>query len=175
MRFAGVVLALGVGVTGLSCAGQAGPGCTGPAPCAAEQGAGDTTIDGAPPPQYDTGQGDTLVGEGHLVSDAAGEAPPPDMNVGAWYPADRVDCATFCTGKGLTSVPSPDGCHCVSGESRCASALAAGIVFLYGCTGGPACMPQSNITSSSSGRFCYRPGQKQDGDDTDQTVACFCR
>lgn len=97
----------------------------------------------------------------------------PDMDTGRWYQANEANCPTYCTGKGMTNVASVDGCLCVSGEARPQSAIAQGITFTWGCSS--TCTAQSNITTQSYGKYCYKPGQKQDDDSTDRTVGCFCR
>jgi hypothetical protein len=102
--------------------------------------------------------------------------PPPDAAVptGKWYQANAKNCVTFCSGKGLVNVPSPEGARCMSGENRPASGVAAGIKFTYNCW--PNCAAQTGTNNaSSSGVHCYRPGQKTDGDGSDLTVGCFCK
>jgi hypothetical protein len=97
----------------------------------------------------------------------------PDMDTGRWYQANEANCPTYCAGKGLTNVASADGGKCVSGEARPQSAITQGITFTWGCSS--TCTAQSGITTQSYGKYCYRPGQKQDDDSTDRTVGCFCR
>ena len=145
---------------------------------------GGVKLDGGPPPP------DTLVADAPAADAPAADAPvvdapapdsppppdsapPPDQDVGRWYQANQANCPTYCTGKGLTNKPSPDGCRCMSGEARPKSGIAQGIVFTYGTTGTG--LAQSGITTTSYGKYCYQPGQKQDDDKTDYTVGCFCR
>ena len=96
-----------------------------------------------------------------------------DDQHGSWYPAKMKECSKFCDKKGMDNVPSPDGAYCASGENKPASALAAGIDFLFGCW--PNCSAGlRGPAPKSKGPFCYAQGQKKDNDKTDRTVACFC-
>lgn len=98
----------------------------------------------------------------------------PDANVGHWYQADQKNCASHCTSLSRTNVPSPEQALCMSGEVRPESGIDQGIKFTWGCVGG--CAAQSPpLPSKSYGTDCYKTGQKQDGDDTDRTVGCFCK
>jgi hypothetical protein len=106
------------------------------------------------------------------ISPPAPDSKPADLEVGRWYQANQAVCSTFCSGKGLENVASPDGAYCISGEARPKSAIDAKIKFTYGCSS--SCNPQNQPTTCH-GEYCYRPGQKQDDDDTDLTVGCFCR
>lgn len=99
--------------------------------------------------------------------------PTPDMDTGRWYQVDKANCPTYCAGLGKSNEQSVDGGRCMSGEARPKSAIDQGLTFTYGCSS--ACFAQSGITTTSYGKYCYRPGQKQDDDDTDYTVGCFCR
>jgi hypothetical protein len=116
-------------------------------------------------------------------SDAAGNSQEMDASpaadaqpdVGAWFQSIGVDCATFCSGRGATNVPSPDSANakCTSGENIPASAIAAKITY-------DKCFPSCNAHLSgtnpvSFGKNCYASGQKQDGDPSDITRGCFCR
>lgn len=104
------------------------------------------------------------------------DAPPPKpdtLDQGQWVQANQQVCATFCTAKGKASVPGPEGAHCMSGEVRSASGIMQGIVFTWGCF--PDCLGEGPHQATSSGGYCYKPGQKKDNDDTDRTVGCFCR
>lgn len=100
-------------------------------------------------------------------------APDKGAPVGAWYQANERECIMFCSTLGQKNVPSPNGNRCVSGELRDPSAIAANIGFTYGCW--PNCAPQNVTGGASKGKFCYRPGQKDDNDKTDRTVGCFCQ
>lgn len=109
--------------------------------------------------------------QGAPLADAA--SPPDSGATGKWYQADSAHCPTHCSGLGLTNGAGPEGAHCMSGEVRSASGIAQGITFTYGCWG--PCTPMGKHTATSTGKYCYKPGQKQDGDKTDLTVGCFCR
>jgi hypothetical protein len=99
--------------------------------------------------------------------------PPPDIDPGRWYQANSKDCAPFCSGIGRSNDVSPEGARCMSGENRPQSGIDQGIKFTYGCW--PNCAAQAPpIPASSQGPFCYRPGQKTDGDGSDLTVGCYC-
>lgn len=97
----------------------------------------------------------------------------PDLSSGSWVQADSKNCLDHCGTLGKVNVPSPEGAHCMSGEVRPQSGINQGIIFTYGCW--PDCLPQGPpIVSASVGKYCYRDGQKQDNDDSDLTVGCFC-
>lgn len=107
-------------------------------------------------------------------------AVPPDLVVpGRWYQADSAHCPDFCAKYAMTNVPGPDGASCESGETRSASAIAAGIRFTYGCWSDCSAQPAHAATTvvrpGLGGGYCYAPGQNHDWDDTDRTVGCFCR
>jgi hypothetical protein len=54
------------------------------------------------------------------------------------------------------------------------SGVDQGIKFKYGCPSG--CSAQAGpLNAASVDDECYRAGQKQDHDDSDRTVGCFCR
>jgi hypothetical protein len=110
---------------------------------------------------------------GRAVSEAAAPAKPDTLDQGRWYQANQQVCTTFCTTQGKASVAGPEGAHCMSGEVRSASGIMQGIVFPWGCY--PDCLGDGPHLATSSGGFCYKPGQKHDNDSTDRTVACFCR
>ncbi|MCA9669688.1 MAG: hypothetical protein KC503_29035 [Myxococcales bacterium] len=152
-------------------------------------------VDGNPP-QFDgpaapgdggagDADGDAQVAAGDGTRDAgpAGDSTvdtqPPDTTVdqppvlGAWVQANSQNCPNFCAGLGKVNVAAPDGPHCMSGERRPASGIAAGITFAYGCW--PNCTAQGAFAATSSGQYCYSAGQKKDNDGTDRTVGCYCQ
>lgn len=116
-------------------------------------------------------------GDDAPISDAAPEGGVVDQQVdglaGQWIQADTVFCPTACSLISAVNVASSDGAYCASGEVRPVSAIAAGIKFTFGCTGG--CVAGAPPGAQSSGPYCYLPGQKHDADKTDRTVGCFCR
>lgn len=129
-----------------------------------------------PPAWFDGGSSGNEASGGKGDLKGAGDAPPPTpdtLDQGQWYQANQQLCATFCTAKGKASVPGPEGAHCMSGEVRSASGIMQGIVFTWGCF--PDCLGEGPHQATSSGGYCYKPGQKKDNDDTDRTVGCFCR
>ena len=128
------------------------------------------------------------------------DAPPPPTT-GNWYQATGQDCSTFCSGRGMQNVQSPDswtitdsngqpflmaGSACTSGEvipqSASAAKLAGTLNYPYGCW--PNCTTGAVITLGKGvGTRCYgRTGwngsnspQTQDNDATDTTVGCYCK
>jgi len=76
---------------------------------------------------------------------------------------------------GQQNVKGPEGATCMSGECRSKSGVDQGIKFLYGCSGDGLCNPQGYHEAVSVNQYCYKPSQKQDNDNTDLTVGCFCR
>ena len=95
--------------------------------------------------------------------------PPSGSN--GWYQAAGDNCSSLCSLVGKSSATSPDGAVCASGETIVQSAI-NNLQFTLGCW--PQCGAQNNITTFTSSIFCYKPGQKKDGDFTDVTVGCFC-
>jgi prepilin-type N-terminal cleavage/methylation domain-containing protein len=89
-----------------------------------------------------------------------------------WIPGGG-NCAAVCAGAGGGFAG-----QCMSGEDRPAQGLSelGGAIFTHGCYG--ACSSPSSAGSfqtNASGIFlCYYPGQVQDSDATDITVACQC-
>lgn len=92
------------------------------------------------------------------------------IGFGSWLQADGQECTSFCRSRGMQSTLSPEGAQCTSGENQVNSAIGQ-IVYSYGTWGGVA----PSVPATSSGRFCYKPGQKRDNDRTDITVGCFCQ
>lgn len=103
------------------------------------------------------------------------DAPPPDADPGKWYQVDSKNCPNHCSSIGRTNVKGPEGAKCMSGECRSKSGVDQGIKFLYGCSGTGTCDPQGFHEAVSVNQYCYKPAQKQDDDNTDLTVGCFCR
>ena len=131
------------------------------------------------------------------------EAPPvlsvplPPEATGNWYAAWGLECAGFCKTMGQRSVQSPDdypvtfeghtyqnkGSTCASGELVPKSAQAAWrekrFDFKNGCWWGPCPNGAEMHIGYSVKDKCYGVAfdgrrQKQDGDKTDVTAACFC-
>jgi hypothetical protein len=92
------------------------------------------------------------------------------VGFGGWMQVNGKDCTQTCRASGLVVGLSPEGASCTSGEVRPVSARLSGIQYLHGTWG----QETDHVQSSSSGRFCYAPGQKRDNDRTDVTVGCFC-
>lgn len=113
-------------------------------------------------------------GSGDTKSDPPPDGPSPDTFAGKWYQANRHECPALCAGKNLQNVNGPEGGKCMSGEVRPASGIAQGITFHWGCGNNPCSSSSSAVGAKSYGEECYRTGQKQDDDDTDFTVGCFC-
>lgn len=93
---------------------------------------------------------------------------------GRWYNAYRQNCPAFCSGQSATNVGSPFpeefDSACASGEIWRPALLNIGVLtFPAGRWGG------GDGFGRSVGDRCYRPGGKQDGDNTDYTVGCFCK
>lgn len=96
----------------------------------------------------------------------------PNIDGAKWvYLNQKVEstCTTICNQENMLPATSPEGKVCRSGEqmpkSECSKAQ-------WGCWGGA---PESLGGSSTNGNFCYNPGQRQDGDSTDLTTACYCK
>ena len=128
--------------------------------------------------------------------DVTGPSPLPKAT-GNWYAAWGLECAGFCKAMGQRSVQSPDdypvtfegrtyqhkGSTCASGELIPLSAQTAWrdkrIDFKNGCWWGP-CPNGSEMHKGYSVKDkCYGVAfdehkQKQDGDKTDVTAACYC-
>jgi hypothetical protein len=96
----------------------------------------------------------------------------PPQGANGWYQAYGDSCQNLCALAGKVSAASSDGAVCTSGEARPQSA-ASNISYVSGCW--PNCSPEPSITTFEYGIFCYKPGQKKDGDYTDLTVGCFCK
>lgn len=124
----------------------------------------------------DGNSGDAPIGDA-AIGDAPIEGGVGDQQAdslgGQWIQADTIFCPTACSLISAVNVASSDGAYCASGEVRPASAIAAGIKFTFGCTGG--CVAGAPPGAQSVGSRCYLPGQKRDADKTDLTVGCFCR
>ena len=157
-------LALLVAITVTACAGLAGIDTSEPETPLPERGELADSSDEAT--VFEASKPDASKTDAAPAVDAA----PP----GKWFQANGQNCVTFCSGRGMTNVPSTEGAKCTSGENIPASAIAAGITygacFPAGCMGhlGP-------IPASSSGSNCYATGQNQDNDPSDVTRGCFCR
>ncbi len=92
---------------------------------------------------------------------------------------DYRDCNKLCGAQGRQSVPGPEGAFCASGEARPASAIAAGLVFQYGCWPTGTCAIATPAVTLNGAKvfhnfYCYFPGEKQDAENTDRTIGCFC-
>ena len=124
--------------------------------------------------QSSTGKPELSSDGGHLPAADAQPLSPDLVDQGQWYQANKATCPTFCGTLGKTSLPGPEGAHCMSGEVRSISGIVQGIQFPWGCW--TDCLGQGQHQAQTDGKgHCYMPGQKQDNDDTDFTVACFCR
>lgn len=87
-----------------------------------------------------------------------------------WQAADREDCTAKCFSLGQTSLASPDGFKCASGEVRPQSGEGK-ITYTYGVI-----VPvMTSGTSTSFFGSCYNANQTKDADMTDYTVACYCK
>lgn len=154
--------------------GGAGPGGAGTTVGGAT-GPGGTTATGGP-----TSLGTTPVNSDGLSSGDGSTNTNPN---GKWYQANAQECSAFCTSIKLVSVADPaSNAKCASGEDRPQGAVTGGIQFTFGCWGGPVGCSGAPDTyyaghggTVSVGSECYEPGQKQDHDATDKTVACFCK
>lgn len=100
-------------------------------------------------------------------------------DVGHWYQVDGAHCPSFCGGIGRANVASPTGQACSSGEQQIpypSNKVAFGdFSYIHGTWSqywGPGVW---YVQTVSVGGECYQPGQKQDHDSTDITVACFCK
>ena len=101
--------------------------------------------------------------------------PRPDLVVsGRWLQADMAHCPDFCRARGMASAPGPEGSHCMSGEARAASGIAAGIRFTWGCWRVCTAEGAQQATTTPNG-YCFRTEAAKDYDVTDRTVGCFCR
>lgn len=74
--------------------------------------------------------------------------------------------------------PTPNGGQCLSGESRPSQAITAlgsgNPPFANGCASGACSVANAPSGNTNIDSYCYSPGQTQDNQATDRTVACFC-
>lgn len=92
-----------------------------------------------------------------------------------WYSALNQNCPSFCSSMGKTNIASPEGNYCASGEVWTKSVQDAGITRSYGCYG-TGCYALTSIKTATSDRgYCYMTGQTPDDDNTDRTLACYCK
>jgi hypothetical protein len=74
--------------------------------------------------------------------------------------------------------PTPNGGQCLSGESRPSQAINAvgsgNPPFAFGCASGACSVANAASGNTNVDPYCYSPGQTQDNQATDRTVACFC-
>lgn len=107
------------------------------------------------------------------------------MPAGQWVPAWHQSCQTACASQGMEAALSPAGDQCASGENvvqSAHSALGSGI-FQSACWPNKDCsqnlIGDGDRQTRSVGSYCYAtrqdPPQKQDGDATDITAACYCQ
>jgi len=108
---------------------------------------------------------------------------PEPINRWVQKPCDLrgPSCKTVCEDAGGTLTPDDNGMTCLSGENDlCPGTIPESITYCWGRWGG--CSNHTYDTTESFlpcilkpfHRTCYRPGQKNDCDKTDISVACHC-
>ncbi|NBV50841.1 hypothetical protein EBR78_06445, partial [bacterium] len=83
-------------------------------------------------------------------------------------------CKKVCGNRSLTSVPSPEGARCASGEVIPRSSHPR-VAFRHGCKPNRRCLPQGIVRGAINNyQYCYGPGQRRNNELTDVTMGCYC-